>query len=291
MLAGVVFFWNISFQKMLVNKGFIDADTMYNRIWIYDVPDEKSENTVRIMGINNENHSSMYLESDELVNTYTKFYHLASHFNPNFKKTLMFWWAGYSFPKDFLKKYESASMDVIEIDPKITDLAKKYFRLKDDKRLSIHHLDGRVFLNKTKEKYDVIFWDAFSSRYSIPYQLTTIEAVQKKYDILSENWIVLLNIISAIDWEKWMFLRWEVATYKKIFPQVYIFPIRDPLDSYKVQNIMLVALKWTKAPDFSSENPEINKYLENLYKNEIPNDIPIITDDYAPVDYYINKAI
>ena len=37
------------------------------------------------MGINNENHSSMFLDSDELVNEYSKYFHLAKYFNPNFK--------------------------------------------------------------------------------------------------------------------------------------------------------------------------------------------------------------
>jgi spermidine synthase len=53
--------------------------------------------------------------------------------------------------------------------------------------LHIYHEDARVFLNKTKNKYDVIFGDAFSSHHSLPYQLTTKEAIQKNYDILNES--------------------------------------------------------------------------------------------------------
>jgi spermidine synthase len=32
-------------------------------------------------------------------------------------------------------------MDVVEIDPKMTELAKKYFNLKDNKNLHIYHED------------------------------------------------------------------------------------------------------------------------------------------------------
>jgi len=165
---------------MLPKSGFIDVDTAYNRIWIYNRIDYRTNKIVKMMGINNENHSSMFLDSDELVNEYTKYYHLAKHFNPNFKKTLMLGGAGYSYPKDFLHKYPGATIDVVEIDPKVTELAKKYFKLEESPRLTIYHEDGRVFLNKTQGKYDVIFGDAFSSLHSLPYQLTTIEAVQKK---------------------------------------------------------------------------------------------------------------
>jgi spermidine synthase len=98
-----------------------------------------------------------------------------------------------------LKKYPQATIDVIEIDPKVTELAKKYFNLKENPRLTIYHEDGRVYLNKVQKKYDAIFGDAFGSFYSIPYQLTTIETVQKKFDILNNNGVVVLNIISSIN--------------------------------------------------------------------------------------------
>jgi spermidine synthase len=272
-------------------NGFIDVDTAYNRIWIYNHVDPETNKPVKIMEINNENHSSMFLASDELVNEYTKYYNLAAHFNPNFKKTLMFGGAGYSYPKDFLLKYPEAKIDVVEIDPKVTELAKKYFKLKENSRLTIYHEDGRVYLNKTQEKYDAIFGDAFSSRYSLPYQLTTKEAVQKKYNILNDNGIVVLNIISAIAGEKGKFLRAEYATYKNIFPQVYLFPVRDPNDENEVQNIILVALKSKKDQKFDNANPELNEYLQHLWRKEVNMDMPILTDDYAPVDYYISKAI
>jgi len=276
---------------MLPKSGFIDVDTAYNRIWIYNRIDLRTNKIVKMMGINNENHSSMFLDSDELVNEYTKYYHLAKHFNPNFKKTLMLGGAGYSYPKDFLHKYPEATIDVVEIDPKVTELAKKYFKLEESPRLTIYHEDGRVFLNKTQGKYDVIFGDAFGSHYSLPYQLTTKEAVQKKYNILNDDGIVILNIISAIEGGKGKFLRAEYATYKSLFPQVYLFPVTDSGDSDMVQNIILVALKSEKDQTFNDSDPKLNEYLQHLWKKTVDADIPILTDNFAPVDYYIYKTI
>jgi len=276
---------------MLPKSGFIDVDTAYNRIWIYNRIDYRTNKIVKMMGINNENNSSMFLDSDELVNEYTKYYHLAKHFNPNFKKTLMLGGAGYSYPKDFLHKYPGATIDVVEIDPKVTELAKKYFRLEENPRLTIYHEDGRVFLNQTQGKYDVIFGDAFSSLHSLPYQLTTKEAVQKKYNILNDDGIVILNLISAIEGEKGKFLRAEYTTYKSLFPQVYLFPVTASGYGNMVQNIILVALKSEKDQTFNDSDPKLNEYLQHLWKKTVDADIPILTDDFAPVDYYINKTI
>jgi hypothetical protein len=51
----------------------------------------------------------------------------------------------------------------------------------------------------------------------------------------------------------------------------------------------LVALKSKIKPSFKSPDLVINNYLGNLWKKEIKSDLPILTDDYAPVDYYISK--
>lgn len=289
-ICGLLFF---NYRNILIHKGneFLDIDTAYNRIWIYNSIDIATKKTIKIMGINNENHSSMFLDNNELVNEYTKYYHLAKHFNPDFKTTVMLGWAGYSYPKDFLVKYPEAKIDVVEIDPKITALAKKYFNVKDNPKLTIYHEDARVYLNKTKETYDVIFWDAFTSHYSVPYQLTTQEAIKKEYDVLNDNWVVILNIISSIEWKRGEFLRGEYATYKSIFPQVYIFPVIEENNWNKVQNIILVAIKSTKKQTFNSTDETLNAYLQHLWKKPIDTDIPILTDDYAPVDYYINKIM
>lgn len=290
LLLLIAFFLFLIFFTFFNKKiDIIDTDTAYNRIWIYDHKDKETDREVRVMGINNENHSSMFLDGDELVNEYTKYYHLAKHFNPDFNKTLMLGGAGYSFPKDFLLKYENSIIDVVEIDEKITELAREYFRLKDDPRLTIYHEDGRVYLNRTKEKYDVIFGDAFSSHYSLPYQLTTKEAIQREYDILDNDGVVIVNIISAIEGEKGKFLRAEYLTYKNIFPQVYLFPVSNPKDGTGVQNIILVALKSKDIKYELSSNIdlELNEYLKHLWKKEVFVDVPILTDDYAPVDSYI----
>ncbi len=289
MLAGWFIFDGVN--NALAQKGFIDVDTSYSRVWIYEIFDKNANDTIRTFSINSEHSSAMYLNSNNMVYEYAKYYHLAKHFNPGFQKTLMLGGAGYSYPKEFLLKYPEATIDVVEIDPMITELAKKYFKLKDDPRLTIYHKDGRVYLNETKNKYDVIFGDAFSSQYSLPYQLTTKEAVQKKFDALEENGIVVLNIISSIKGEKGKFLRAEYATYKSVFPQVFLFPVSAPTNGYQVQNIILVALKSDEEQVFSSENPDIDSYLKHRWTEKITEDMPILTDDFAPVDYYISKTI
>jgi hypothetical protein len=54
---------------------------------------------------------------------------------------------------------------------------------------------------------------------------------------------------------------------------------------------MLVALKDTAVPSFHNTNPELKRYLSHRWTKQIPDDMPILTDDHAPVDTYMLKVI
>jgi spermidine synthase len=270
--------------------GLIDIDTRYNRIWVYDKYYGKEQVATRVMVFDPKfQQSAVYPNSDELVFMYGKFFRLAEYFKTNINNALMIGGAAYSCPRDFIRRNTTAKIDVVEIDPGITYLAKKYFGLKDDSRLSIFHEDARIFLNHSAtSSYDIIFGDAFASSNSIPYQLTTKEAISKMYSMLRSDGVVLVNIISSMAGPKGKFLRAEYKTYQEIFPQVYLFTVEDSSPN-KVQNIILVALKSTIKPDWQSQNPEISDYLKHLYTGKIDNDAKSLTDDFAPVDNYLIK--
>ncbi len=190
----------------------------------------------------------------------------------------------------FLNDFKRAELTVVEIDPGVTALAKQYFRLPDDPRLIIRHEDGRVWLNQNQEKYDAIFIDAFSSSYSIPFHLTTKETVAKEYETLNEEGAVVVNVVSAITGEKGKLTRSMYYTYKQIFPQVYLFPVNAPQDGSAMQNVMLVALKSKVKPNFISDNTETQSQLKNLWTKPIDK-APVLTDDWAPTDYFVSQTL
>jgi spermidine synthase len=270
----------------------IDLDTQYNRVWIYDTTDkENTQQPIKVMQTNNESSSAMFLNSDELVFEYTKYYRLADHFFPGLKSALMLGGAAYSYPKDFLAKHPDATIDVVEIDPKLTELAYTYFRLPHDSRLTSYGEDGRTYLNRTTKKYDAFLGDAFRSLYSIPYQLTTVKSVNKIYGLLNDGGVAIINVASAITGQRGEFLRAEYRTFTEVFPQVYVLAVRDPKKPDVPQNLIIIALKTDQQPAWSSDQPELDGYLSHRYPDMVPLDIPILTDDHAPVEYLINKVI
>lgn len=271
-------------------KVIADIDSRYNRLIIYDSTERDSGRPVRNLitdpyGIQ----SAMYLDYDnELVFDYAKYYFLGEHFNPDFKSSLLIGGGAYSFAKQFLSRYPEKTIDVVEIDPGFTALARKYFNLKDSSRLFIYEQDGRNFIDRTDKRYDIVYLDAFNSALSIPFYLTTEEAVKSLYNILNENGVVLTNLISAVEGDKGMFLRSEYYTYKKIFPHVLIFPT-DKKSPERPQNIILIALKSNQIPAMPGKDAELAVFLENNWQEPIKNDLPLLTDEFAPIDRYSMK--
>lgn len=289
----LILFWFQSGHKTLE---YVDTDTQYNRVIIYETKDEDTGRPLRILQINDEKSSAMFTDKDDdLAFEVLKYYRLTEHFNPGFKSSLMIGGSGYAFPKDYLRRNSEATIDVVEIDPGLTEIARVHFNLPDDSRLKIFHEDGRTYLNKCTKKYDAVFMDAYKSMLTVPYQLTTHEAVSRISDILNDDGAVYANIISTLNSKNNLFLRSEIATYKSVFPQVLIFAVQYPQPSEKeknfYQNFLLVGLKSSKQPSLFEQNPELAGYLSRQYTGDLDYEGEIMTDEYAPVEYYADKAM
>lgn len=269
-----------------------DIDTEYSRVQIFKTTEPKSGRAIQAMAIDPYFiQSAVYLDGDELVFDYNKYYHLIRQLKPDFQRTLMIGGAGYTFPQDYLRSYPNAAIDVVEIDPQMTDIARKYFRLRDDPRLKIFHSDGRTFLNSAPNgTYDAVLMDAFSSLFNVPYQLTTVEAVRRVHRVLKDDGVTIFNLGSAIRGPASRFLQAEFRTYQSVFPHVYLFKVNSDYTDRQLQNLIIAACK----SDCLARVPadaQIANLLSHRYTEPFPLETPLLTDDLAPVEYYGSTAL
>ncbi len=319
----------ISSYALFRSSGLHDIDTEYSRVQVFQTTDLKNGRKFQAMAIDPYFvQSAMYLDGDDPVFEYIPYYHLVRHFKPDHSRTLMIGGAGYTFPREYLRTYPNARIDVVEIDPQMTAIARKFFRLQDDPRLTIIHEDGRTFLNSAPTgQYDSVMMDAFSSLFSVPYQLTTLEAVQQINRVLTRDGAVILNLGSAIQGPASHFLQAEFATYKQVFPHVYLFKVNPDHSDEQLQNLIIVAVKssppyeggvagvspdgvvlsdspprlrtggsvplagWSAEGVVANPDGQIPGLLANIYPHNFPPDLPILTDDLAPVEYYNSQAV
>lgn len=99
----------------------------------------------------------------------------------------------------FQKLYDrdyNLHIDGVEVDPKIIELARKYFAL-DERFLQIWIEDGRTFLARSEKKYDLILGDAYRQPY-IPPHLVTKEYFSIAKQHLKPGGICAVNV-GALD--------------------------------------------------------------------------------------------
>lgn len=198
-----------------------------------------------------------------------------------------------------MDKYPNLSIDVVEIDPIVVDVAREYFFLNNSNpKLKIYTQDARDYLEQYSGKYDVIILDAFSKTY-VPFHLMTLEFYDLLYTKLSDDGVVVANHIGSPDEEKPAsdLYRANLKTFFEVFAKVFVFMTDYSQD---IQNLILTSLK---TPPIFPTNKTDDTMLSELQKskpqilNEVNysdyllrtdnlrlSDVPILTDQYAPVE-------
>lgn len=256
-----------------------DVDSEYSRIWVTNL--KAGENTYKTLQVDTGLESYMNQETGEMGATYLYYYDLFEYYNEEANDALMIGGAAYTYPMHYLKKYENKTIDVVEIDKKMTQIAEEEFGLdKNNPKLGLITQDGRSYLNYNEKKYDTVFIDAFKGL-NAPFELTTYEAMQKVYDSLDENGTVITNIISSIEGNNADFIKYEYSTYKTVFDDVKVFKVNPNRSDEQEQNLILVGIKGNGNINTDKE-AEYSELLSNELK-DFTSDKPIVTDDYAPI--------
>jgi spermidine synthase len=246
----------------------------------------------------------MYLDDPiELFAEYTRDYALGSALHPKAARVLMLGGGGYSVPKWLLAGRSgldgaALKLDVVELDPGMTRLARAYFQLPDDPRMRVYHEDARRFLNTNTQQYDLIFVDVFNSYYSVPFQMGTQEAAQALCRALAPGGMMIMNIISSYSGENGRLFRAIHAAMAAAFPELHSFAVNNPEKLDGVQNIMLLALP-EKRPDLAAAfaggaahlSQRIQAMLRTRITQAVAQDLPALTDNFAPVERYAQALL
>jgi spermidine synthase len=274
-------------------KTLLEKDTFYHHIRV------QQDDEARYLYFDQTLQSAMNLDDPTALRlVYSRYVSLGFTFRPDAKKALVVGLGGGSVPKKWQKEFPALDIDVAEIDPEVIQIAKKYFSFQEGKNLRAYAQDGRLYLTKTAQRYDVMLLDAYFKD-SIPFHLTTKEFFSMANQKLASNGVVVMNIIGAVNGPAGRITRSVAKTLRGIFPQVYLFAVRRPenvsLDS--IQNVILIATKSAEHVDIR----EIVKRAGGLNAGLFPkslndiaiafvdgrladDDVPVLTDDYAPTD-------
>jgi spermidine synthase len=230
-------------------KTLYEADSDFEHYQVVDMVYMGREARVLFSGHQSAAQSGVaHDENQDLLFDYNqRFLELASTLRP--KRLLLIGGGAYTLPMALIDSLPDIYVDVVERDPKLLEISKKYFGLKPSKRLKIIHGDGLKFLKINTKPYDMILVDAFVHN-KIPKELSDKEVIGYIYSNLQKNGVAAANIISSYRGPSADILRNHFANYSAVFSSAQIFPADKIISEWMSQNFLIIAQKGKKRLDY-----------------------------------------
>jgi spermidine synthase len=187
----------------------------------------------------------------------------------------------------------------VEIDPDVIRIAGRYFDCRTRPRLTIHEGDGRLFLRRSKQKWDLIMMDAYYAD-AVPFFLTTQEFFKIVADRLTPGGVFVNNVVGRVSGPRSGFFRSVYLTMGTVFPQLHAFPV--PGSGTQFINIEVFAPNTQRRFTLADLQGKARELQGSLIKDDElvgrvgsylttpvqTQGARLLTDDFAPVDHLLN---
>lgn len=215
---------------------------------------------VRVLEVGGVYQSATYLDERwaEPVFEYYRAFDAVFEVAPEAQRVLMIGGGGYAWPKHVLEERPGVELSVVELEPAITEAAKRWFFLEraiveHPGRLELIEGDGRAYLERCASeaasaaagaagespRWDAIVIDAFAGKEPVR-SLATLEAARLARSCLAPRGVLAANVVSTGAGSDVSFLRDMVATWREVFANVAVMATED--DPFALEdNYLLMA--------------------------------------------------
>ena len=172
----------------------------------------------------------------------------------------------------------------VEIDEKITSLAREYFDLDDD--IEVITYDGRAYLQASDEKYDVIMVDAYQD-ITIPFQMSGVEFFSLVKDHLNDGGVMVVNM-NMRGTKEGSINDYLQDTIGSVFDTVYTVDVKGSTNRelFAVTDDRDLKKELEDADELLADRPDLQALMERVSDDLVryeSGDL-ILTDDKAPVE-------
>jgi len=229
-------------------------------------------------------------DPDDLPMLYSRAVSIAAIHPQEIRRILVLGLGGGAIPGYLARFLPEATIDTVELDPGVIEIAKTYFGMRETAKLRVHEGDGRVFLNRHTEPYDLIIADAFTGSY-IPFHLMTKEFYRLVRDRLAPHGVAAFNIIPGNK-----LYDSNLRTLQDVFANLELYHSGDeevvvvcPLDP--VTDAQALTQKALAAQERYKFRFDVSK-LAAERRIPMPGELKgvLLTDDFAPVSLYDSQG-
>jgi predicted membrane-bound spermidine synthase len=223
---------------------------------------------------------------DDLPLRYTETMTVAVAYPHSLAKILMLGLGGGSLSAYLGRFISDAFITTVEVDPGVITAAKTYFGLRETERVRFRAGDGRVFLNRNAERYDLILLDAYRGGY-VPFHLLTREFYGLVRERLAPGGAAAFNVHDGS-----MLYAATLKTLAGIFPALDLYPTGlgetivvaapTPLPHEMIERN---AASLQEAHGFRFPLPRLLQHRTDFIESQSAG-ADVVTDDFAPADIY-----
>lgn len=256
-----------------------EGESVYNYLQVKDNETRTALSTNVLFGV-----QSVYIKSGELSGMYYDYAMSAPLMaDTGDKKDILILGMGTgTYAKQCMNYFDNITVEGVEIDDKITDLAHEYFELPEDVKVTTY--DGRAFLNVSDKKYDVIMVDAYQD-ITIPFQMSSVEFFRLVRSHLKENGVMVVNM-NMRSKESDGINSWLADTIADVFSEVYTVDVTGSTNRELFASDNPEMLEVFSENIGSIENESLFSMMSNVSDNIVMYESGerILTDDKAPVE-------
>jgi predicted membrane-bound spermidine synthase len=194
---------------------------------------------------------------------------------------------GYTLPRLTTQTFPSVDIDVVEIDPAVTRVARNFMGLPESSSITTFNEDARWHSMRSRQTYDAIFLDVFNDL-SVPYHLTTAEFTGELKRLAAWDGVVVANVID--NYERGRFLPSYIRTLQSVFgKQNVALILESEEDAADVSStyVVVASASLDRLLDFLYAAPTFDGLVvppDGLQKYLARGRGIVLTDDHAPVD-------
>jgi spermidine synthase len=218
---------------------------------------------------------------------------IAAHLGDSQSPSFFFAGGGsYTQPRAVQSHYPGARIVVAELDPQVTSVAqgRLYFEPGD---VHIIHSDARHVLQRLKgQRFEVIVGDVFHD-ITVPYHLVTREYAELVRSWLSPGGLYTLNVVDVYPDPR--LVKSMLKTLRQVFAEVRVWIEDRTLQDSRVTYVISAGdTHSTPQRLVSKRGPrrEWRDVTESLAgQGTSLSELPLLTDDYVPVERLLSKLI
>jgi spermidine synthase len=255
-------------------------ESIYNNIFIFG----DKENVTMTFGHNKRYYteSSMRLSDPGLLTVdYTRYMTLGVAYPPKAERIVEVGLGGGRTVSYLKGMMPDTAILAVEIDKDVVELAKKYFKFTESATMRAVVADGRSYLMRDREKWDVIMIDAYRGPF-VPFHLLTKEFYTLVKSRLNPGGVVVQNIEPST-----MLFDSATATLRTVFPSVDLYDGGGNVVAVGYEGPSIPQSELLARAAKAQERYQFRHDLRTLAAQRRVLARPagkILTDDFAPVE-------